>query len=120
MQFHHTVLDNGLRVIAELNDQAHSVASGFFVKTGSRDEAAEVADFGPHPLGQSILGSVESIGAMKVEQMRDYFARRYSPANIVLAFAGKTDWDHVVALAEARCGGWRGGEPTRVAVVPKG
>ncbi len=39
MRFHHTVLDNGLRVIAELNDQAHSVASGFFVRTGSRDEA---------------------------------------------------------------------------------
>src|SRR3954453_7165287 len=43
MQFHHTVLDNGLHVIAELNDQARSVASGFFVKAGSRDESAEVA-----------------------------------------------------------------------------
>ena len=43
MRFHHTVLDNGLQVIAELNDQAQSVASGFFVKAGSRDEAAEVA-----------------------------------------------------------------------------
>src|ERR1700761_3025313 len=43
MRFHHTVLDNGLRVIAEVNDQAHSGASGFFVKTGSRDEAADVA-----------------------------------------------------------------------------
>ena len=31
--------------------------------------------------------------------MRDYFARRYSPANIVLAFAGKTDWDQLVDLA---------------------
>src|SRR4051812_19269878 len=43
MQFRHTVLENGLQVIAELNDQARSVASGFFVKTGSRDESAEVA-----------------------------------------------------------------------------
>src|SRR5437764_1347151 len=43
MQFQHTVLDNGLRVIAELNDRAHSVASGFFVKAGSRDESPEVA-----------------------------------------------------------------------------
>src|SRR3954468_3330188 len=43
MQFHHTVLDNGLQVIAELNEQARSVASGFFVKTGSRDEGPEVA-----------------------------------------------------------------------------
>ena len=50
---------------------------------------------------------------MKVDQMRDYFARRYSPANIVLAFAGKTDWDQLVELAEAHCGGWQGGAATR-------
>ena len=43
MQFQQTTLDNGLQVIAELNDQAHSVAAGFFVKTGSRDESAELA-----------------------------------------------------------------------------
>ena len=41
MRFHHTTLDNGLQVIAELNDQARSVAAGFFVKTGSRDESPE-------------------------------------------------------------------------------
>src|SRR3954465_2114286 len=202
MQFHHTVLDNGLHVIAELNDQARSVASGFFVKAGSRDELAEVAGvshflehmvfkgtprrdaltvnrdfdrvgakhnaqtseedtfyhvtclpeylpqafdvlsdilrpnlteedfdtekqviieeirmyldnpmsvayeaaktahFGAHPLGNSILGTVASITAMTADQMRDYFARRYSPANIVLAFAGKADWDPLVELAK--------------------
>src|SRR3954464_4342793 len=43
MRFRQTVLDNGLHVIAELNDQALSVASGFFVKAGSRDETPEVA-----------------------------------------------------------------------------
>ena len=43
MTFHHARLANGLEVIAELNDRAYSVASGFFVKTGSRDESTEVA-----------------------------------------------------------------------------
>src|SRR3954452_7479986 len=211
MHFHHTTLSNGLQVIAELNDRAHSVAAGFFVKTGSRDESSEVAGvshflehmtfkgtarrdalavnrdfdrvgakhnaqtseedtlyhvtclpeylppafdvlsdilrptlreddfetekqviieeirmyqdmpmsvaydaakaahFGPHPLGQSILGTVESIDGLKVDQMRNYFARRYGASNIVLAFAGKTDWDHVVGLAREHCGGWPGG-----------
>src|SRR4051794_2816082 len=203
MHFHHTTLDNGLQVIAELNDQARSVASGFFVKTGSRDEpkplagvshflehmifkgtprrdalavnrdfdrvgakhnaqtseedtfyhvtclpeylprafdvlsdilrptlreddfetekkviieeikmyldnpmsvayeAAKAAHFGTHPLGNSILGTVESITALKVDQMREYFASRYSPANIVLGFAGKGDWEKLVELATA-------------------
>ena len=222
MRFHQTVLGNGLHVIAELNDQARSVASGFFVKAGSRDEADDVAGvshflehmvfkgtprrdalavnrdfdrvgakhnaqtseedtfyhvtclpeylprafevlsdilrpslrdddfvtekkviieeikmyqdnpmsvaydaakevhFGGHPLGKSILGTAESIGAMGVDQMRAYFARKYSPSNIVLAFAGKTDWDMVVALAEQHCGDWAPGETARQAVAPRG
>lgn len=43
MPFHHATLPNGLEVVAELNDTAHSVAAGFFVKAGSRDEMPEVA-----------------------------------------------------------------------------
>jgi predicted Zn-dependent peptidase len=222
MQFHHTTLDNGLQVIAELSDQARSVASGFFVKAGSRDEAPEVAGvshflehmvfkgtprrdylavnrdfdkvgakhnaqtseedtlyhvtclpeylpqsfdvlsdilrpslreddfetekkviveeirmyldnpmsvafdaakavhFGPHPLGRNVLGTVESIEAMKVGDMRAYFARKYSPANIVLAFAGKTEWERVVDLARKHCGGWEGEATVRHAAAPRG
>jgi len=222
MQFHHTTLDNGLAVIAELNDQAYSVAAGFIVKTGSRDEsteiagvshflehmtfkgtacrdaiavnldfdrvgakhnaqtseedtfyhvtclpeylpqafdvladilrptlrsddfetekkviieeirmyldnpmsvayeAAKIAHFGAHPLGNSILGTVESITALQSDQMRDYFARRYSPRNIVLAFAGKADWDSLVDLAQSHCGKWLGGAAQRQAAPHRG
>src|SRR6185437_12679849 len=79
-------------------------------------EAAKAAHFGPHPLGQSILGTVASITDLTLDQMRDYFARRYSPANIVLAFAGKADWGAVLDLAGRYCGDWRGGPATRQAV----
>ncbi len=222
MPFHHTTLSNGLQIIGELNDRAHSIASGFFVKAGSRDETSEIAGlshflehmvfkgtprrdalavnrdfdrvgakhnaqtseedtvyhvtclpeylpgafdvladilrpslreddfetekkviieeirmyldnpmsvayeaakaahFGPHPLGQSILGSIDSITAMTPEQMRSYFSEKYSPANIVLAFAGKYPWDQLVAMAEAKCGEWSGGSTSRTVVEPKG
>src|SRR5580692_10308784 len=218
MQFQHTTLDNGLEVIAELNDGAYSVAAGFFVKAGSRDEsselsgvshflehmvfkgtpqrdalavnrdfdrvgakhnaqtseedtfyhvtclpeylprafevlsdilrpslrgedfetekkviveeirmyldnpmsvaydAAKAAHFGGHPLGQSIIGTVDSITALTIDQMRDYFATKYSPANIVLAFAGKTDWDQVVELTRSHCSGWEGSPSARLAL----
>ncbi|WP_165251961.1 M16 family metallopeptidase [Paludisphaera soli] len=217
MRFHRTTLDNGLEVIAELNDDAHSIAAGFFVKAGSRDEtpelagvshflehmtfkgtarrdalavnrdfdrvgakhnaqtseedtfyhftslpeylpkafdvladilrptlreddfetekkviieeirmyldnpmsvayeAAKAAHFGGHPLGNSILGTVDSINGMKAEDMRAYFASRYSPANIVLGFAGKGDWDQLVDLASTHCSSWTGDHPTRTA-----
>lgn len=222
MTFHHTRLPNGLEVIAELNDRAYSVASGFLVKTGSRDEAADVAGvshflehmtfkgtdrrdalavnrdfdrvgakhnaqtseedtfyhvtclpeylpgafevladilrptlreddfetekkviieeirmyldnpmsvvyeaaksahFDKHPLGNSILGTVDSITALRVDRMREYFGRRYSPQNIVLGFAGKGDWDQLVDLAARHCGHWEGGPAGRVATPCRG
>ena len=64
-------------------------------------EAAKTAHFGDHPLGNSILGTVESITDLEAGQMRDYFARRYSPSNIVLAFAGNA---RVEAAPRARPG----------------
>jgi predicted Zn-dependent peptidase len=222
VQFHHATLDNGLEIVAEINDRAHSVATGFFVKTGSRDEtaaisgmshflehmvfkgterrdalcvnrdfdrvgakhnaqtseedtiyhatclpeylaptfdvladilrpslrpedfhtekqviieeirmyqdnpmmvaydAAKALHFGEHPLGRSVLGSVESIGAMTPEQMRSYFDQRYSPVNIVLAVTGKTEWARILDLANEKCAGWQGGPADRVALPPRG
>jgi predicted Zn-dependent peptidase len=222
MQFHHTTLDNGLEVIAELNDRAYSIAAGFFVKAGSRDEASELAGvshflehmsfkgtarrdavavnrdfdrvgaahnaqtseedtsyymtclpeylppafdvlsdilrpslrdedfetekqviieeirmylddptwvaqeaakaahFGVHPLGNSVLGTVDSISAMTSAQMRDYFSRHYSPANIVLAFAGKGEWGALVELARGHCRNWTGQPAVRQAGPVRG
>lgn len=43
MQFRSETLDNGLEIIAEVNPAAFSLALGYFVKTGSRDETPELA-----------------------------------------------------------------------------
>ncbi len=66
--------------------------------------------FGSHPLGHDVLGSRESIRNMRIEQMRDYWNRRYSANNMILAVAGNFDWDHVVGLAEKHCTTWRTGD----------
>ncbi len=215
MQFFETRLGNGLQVIAEINPHVHSVAVGFFVKAGARDESSEVsgvshflehmafkgfgdvtaedvnrifddiganynastgeevtqfyaailpeylprafellagmmrpnlaesdfdmekqvileeigmyadlpgftvyekamqAHFVGHPLGQSILGSTESISALGVDQMRAYHADRYRAGNIVLAVAGNTTWDEILDLANQYCASWSGGIPER-------
>jgi predicted Zn-dependent peptidase len=43
MEFRNHRLDNGLEIIAESNPDAHSMSVAFLVRTGSRDEADEVA-----------------------------------------------------------------------------
>jgi len=40
IEFRRHTLPNGLTVIAEVDDAAHSAAAGFFVRTGARDEPA--------------------------------------------------------------------------------
>lgn len=211
MKFHEAKLDNGLQVIAELNPSVHSVALGYFVRTGARDETADVSGvshflehmafkgtdkytaddvnrifdevgakynastseevtlfygailpeylpqtfellssiiypslrqddfdmeknvileeigmyedlptftayetamrthFASHPLGQSILGTTESIGALAAEQMRQYHRDHYKAGNIVLAVAGNTRWEDVLSLAERHCAHWPAG-----------
>ena len=208
MEFRSRTLDNGLEVIAECNDNAYSTALGFFVKTGARDEWAEVAGvshflehmafkgtptrsaadvnreldelgshcnaytaeeqtvyyavvlpefqdrtaalladimrpslreadfetekqviieeirkyddqppygayekcmaahFNTHPLGQSVLGTVETVEALSADAMRDYFRMRYSPGNMTLVATGRVDFDRLVAEAQRDCGHW--------------
>jgi predicted Zn-dependent peptidase len=220
MAFHHHVLGNGLTVIGESSPSARSVAVGFFVRTGARDETPEVsgvshflehmvfkgtprrspfdvnrdfdkigasynaftseentvfyaailpeylpqatdiladilrpslrgedfdmekkviieeigmyddqpmwcaydhakkAFFADHPLGNSVLGTKESVGGLKRDQMHAYYDRRYVAPNITLSVAGNFAWPEVVALAERLCGGWPRGEAPRSGIRP--
>jgi len=70
-------------------------------------EQCRTLHFDGHPCGNSVLGSEESIDNLTAEQMRDYFARRYAPNNIVLACAGNFDWDQIRCLAANSCSAWK-------------
>src|SRR5262249_5080606 len=69
--------------------------------------------FGKHPLGQSILGTKESISALTRDQMADYFRRRYVAPNILAVCAGNFDWGEFVRLVEQKCGQWESGPTGR-------
>jgi predicted Zn-dependent peptidase len=62
--------------------------------------------FGPHPLGLSVLGTSESVGALNREEMAGYFSARYGPGNMVLSVAGRFDSAEIVKLAETHYGAW--------------
>lgn len=215
MKFHHTVLDNGLTLLGEENPTALSIAAGYFVRTGARDETAaesgvshflehmlfkgterrsaedvnrqfdelgadynaftgeeytvyygsvlpefreplvdlltdmmrptlRVEDFDieknvileeialykdrpqftvidearstyytGHPLGQSVLGTTESITALQRDQMYDYWQRRYAPNNLVLSITGRFDWDDVVRQVRHETRNWDSADSPR-------
>jgi predicted Zn-dependent peptidase len=76
-------------------------------------ELARKAYFAEHPLGNSVLGTAQSITALTRDQMQAYFDRRYIAPNITVAVAGNIDWPHVVELIERHCGAWPTGKAPR-------
>src|SRR5690349_3636844 len=58
--------------------------------------------FADHPLGNSILGTAESITALTRDQMQAYYDRRYVAPNITVAIAGHFDFAEAVQLVEKR------------------
>ncbi len=75
-----------------------------------------MADFyGEHSLGNSILGTVDTVQALTSQQMKSYFEKRYSPGNIAIAAGGKVDFEQLVAEVESHCGDWVAVEADRIA-----
>ncbi|MGE0607495.1 MAG: M16 family metallopeptidase [Pirellulales bacterium] len=77
------------------------------------DDRLKVLFFGDHPLARSVLGTVDTIDALRVEQMHDYFRQRYSPGNITVVGAGKIDFDQLVRQVQNCCGQWQPVETSR-------
>jgi predicted Zn-dependent peptidase len=215
MQHHKHTLQNGLTIVGEHNPEARSLAMGFFVKTGARDETSEVAGvshflehmmfkgtsrrspedvnrefdemgarynagtseeettyygavlpefqeqlldlladmmrpalrdsdfdmeknvileeiamyqdrpmfrvfnlgresyFNGHALGNSVLGSTQSITDLQRDQMHEYFGRRYAANNLTLVAVGNYNWEAIVAGAERLCGDWNTSDSPR-------
>ncbi len=65
------------------------------------------AYFGDHPLGNSVLGSTQSVGGLTRDQMLAYFEQRYSPKNMTLAAAGNVNFDSLILQAQNYCGRWQ-------------
>lgn len=78
------------------------------------DEKVRELHFEGHPLAHSVLGTVETIQSLTADQMREYFERRYSPTNVILAVAGKVDFDALIRQAEKLCGHWKKVDAKRV------
>ena len=69
-------------------------------------EYAKKIYYADHPLGNTILGSSQSIVDLTRDQMLGYFDSRYTAPNILVAVAGQFDWPEFIAMIEAQCGHW--------------
>jgi predicted Zn-dependent peptidase len=75
--FHHHTLPNGVTVLAELDPDAHSVAAGYFVRCGRRDEPPELAGVS-HFLEHMAFKGDERYSAEDVNRVFDEIGARYN------------------------------------------
>jgi predicted Zn-dependent peptidase len=70
MKYRQQQLDNGLTVLAEVNEQAYTSAFGFFVQTGARDETPDTAGVS-HFLEHMVFKGTPSRSAEEVNRTLD-------------------------------------------------
>ncbi len=62
--------------------------------------------FAGQSVGHRVLGTNETIKAMKRDELAAYFEHRYSADNTIVALAGNVDFDDMVARIEESCNKW--------------
>jgi predicted Zn-dependent peptidase len=77
MNFKHTVLDNRLTVIGEESPSALSMAGGYFVRTGARDETPEISGVS-HFLEHMLFKGTASRSAEDVNRQFDEIGADYN------------------------------------------
>lgn len=75
--------------------------------------------YGDHPLSMETLGTPDTINALKLEEMRAYWERRYGTSNMVFAIAGNFDWQEVISTLERLTDGWSRGTGGRAQRPPR-
>jgi predicted Zn-dependent peptidase len=58
----------------------------------------------PHPLGEPVIGNMESIRGLKRNDLFEHLERNYTPNRIVLAAAGNVDHDELVRYVDQYLG----------------
>src|SRR5690606_17228325 len=75
--------------------------------------------YGEHPLSHRVLGTPQTIQNLSRNEMLDYFQRRYSADNTVVAITGRIDFDAMVARLGEHCAAWEATQPRREHVPPQ-
>ncbi|MEM7478837.1 MAG: pitrilysin family protein [Planctomycetota bacterium] len=72
---------------------------------GAFERATEIF-FGEHPLATRVLGTVETVADLSVQQMRDYHAQRYTQDNLYFVACGKVDVPRLIEQVSSLAASW--------------
>ena len=70
------------------------------------------------PDGRISQGTTESVQAITMDDLKRFFQERYQPDGLILAVAGKIDWEQLKQHVEDQFGDWAKVQTAAPAVVP--
>lgn len=82
------------------------------------DNLSKQLIFGDHPLALKIAGTVDSVKALTLAQVKEHFARHYVTGNLVFTVAGPVRHADMLALAERAFAGLPQGPASTEAAPP--
>ena len=68
----------------------------------------------PYPFGRPSCGTRSDLQSLTHKELATHFAQVFTPANTILAVAGKVDFDQLRDIVDAALGSWQGSEPTEL------
>ena len=71
-----------------------------------------------HPYGNSVLGEVDAVKAISVQDLKACWQGTHHPNNTIFAAAGKLEFSHLVRAVESACGDWPSGEVSQLPDPP--
>jgi predicted Zn-dependent peptidase len=74
----------------------------------------------PDPLGRPSEGTLASLEAIKIDEIRRQYERYYRPNGTILGVAGRIDWKRLVDLVGGLLGDWQPAERGDVQPVARG
>ena len=74
--------------------------------------------FGDHPLGQSVLGTTDTVRGISRDRMAEYHRRRYGADNLTFVITGAFDREEIIRAVETQCGNWHTSDAAREQPTP--
>lgn len=74
--------------------------------------------FGDHPLGQSILGTADTVRGISRDCMAQYHRHRYGANNLTFVITGAFDREEIIRAVEAQCGNRHTSDAAREQTAP--
>jgi len=72
-----------------------------------------------HPLGESLIGTPETLARIDRQTLQAYFRTWYGPRNLVISGCGRVDRRQLLHFVEEHFGDWQGPDLPRVAPAPR-